>query len=78
LAIFGRPVKARAPLTAIITASLPELVKRTRSAEGTRSQRTAASSISSGVGSGNDEPCASRRVAASTIAGWAWPWMSAV
>ena len=78
MAIFGRPVKARAPLIATITASLPELVKRTRSAEGTRSQRSAARSTSSGVGSGNEAPSASRRVAASTMAGWAWPWISAV
>jgi hypothetical protein len=65
-------------LSAIITASLPELVKRTRSAEGRRSHSSAASSISSGVGSGNDAPWASRRVAASTIDGCAWPWISAV
>jgi hypothetical protein len=78
LAIFGRPVKARAPFTAIITASLPELVKRTRSADGRRSHSSAASSTSSGVGNGNDEPCAIRRLAASTMAGWAWPWMRAV
>jgi hypothetical protein len=65
-------------LIAIITASLPELVKRTRSAEGRRSQSNVASSTSSGVGSGNEEPSARRRVAASTIAACACPWMSAV
>jgi hypothetical protein len=54
------------------------LVKRTRSADGSRSQSKVASSTSSGVGSGNDEPRASRRVAASTIAGCACPWISAV
>jgi hypothetical protein len=71
-------VKARAPLSAIITASLPELVKRTRSAEGRRSQSSAARSISSGVGIGKEAPWARRRVAASTMAGCACPWMSAV
>ena len=71
-------MKARAPLIAIITASLPELVNRTRSAEGSRSHRSAARSISSGVGIGKDAPRASRLVAASTIVGWAWPWISDV
>jgi hypothetical protein len=78
LAILGRPFQARAALIAIITASLPELVKRMRSAPGRRSQSSAASSTSSGVGSGNEEPRARRRVAASTIAACAWPWISAV
>jgi len=35
-AIFGRPVKARAALIAHITASVPELQKRIRSALGIR------------------------------------------
>src|SRR5206468_13098464 len=52
----------RHPSPVTITASLPELVNRTRSAEGSRSHRSAARSISSGVGIGNDAPSASRRV----------------
>ena len=63
---------------AIITASLPELVKRIRSTLCTRSHRRAARSISSGVGRGKEAPRARRRAAASVTAGWACPWISAV
>ncbi len=77
-AIFGRPVKPRAALIAIMTASLPEFVKRTWSTLATRSTMSAARSISSAVGSGKDAPRASRRVAASVTAGCAWPCMSDV
>jgi hypothetical protein len=71
LAIFGRPVNARAAFSAIITASVPELVKRSWSTDGNRDASNSANSISDSVGSPNADPNASCRVAASTRIGWA-------
>ena len=49
-----RPVKARAALSAIRFASVPELVKRTMSSEGKRSHMISASRPSRGVGPPSD------------------------
>ena len=48
--ISGRLVYPRASLTAVMVASVPELVRRTISAAGMRSQITCASSSSAAVG----------------------------
>jgi hypothetical protein len=48
--ILGRPVKPRATLMAVIVASVPELTRRTRSTDGTRSRMASASSVSRMVG----------------------------
>ena len=63
---------------AIITASVPELPKRTRSRPGTRSTSSSASATSSGVDAANAVPRASCRLTASTSGGKACPWISAV
>ena len=61
----GRPVNARAARMANIVASVPELVKRSRSTDGSRRRISSASSISVSVGAANAEP---RRTCASTAA----------
>ena len=74
------PVKARATRTAIITASVAELVKRTRSIDGVRAQMRSASSPCRAIGAGTAEasPWAAVRVIASTIFGCACPCTSGV
>jgi hypothetical protein len=47
LITFERPVKARARRSASSVASVPELVKRTRSADGTSRTTSSAQAISS-------------------------------
>ena len=73
----SRPVEARATWRASIVASVPLLVNRTSSAEGTSPHTRSAHSASSSC----DEPaCSSRwaaRLTASTIAGGLWPSSSA-
>ena len=76
--IRSRPVKARATLTIRLFASVPLFVKRRRSKEGTRWTSSSASSTWNGLGPIHALPRATCRVAASTIRGFAWPWMSDV
>ena len=68
----------RAALMAIMTASLPLLVKRIRSNADERPASASASSTSDSVGS----EAAIRRPAwawiAATISGWQWPWINEV
>ena len=73
----SRPVNPRASRTAVLVASVPEFINRTRSQLGTRSPIVSASFISRGVGAPYDVPSpAAPRIAAVT-AGWAWPRMTA-
>ena len=67
----------RATRTADIVASVPEDTSRTSSTEGTRSQIASASSTSRSVGAPYEVPSTAARCTASTIAGWAWPAMTA-
>ena len=78
LAMSGRPVNARAARMANIVASVPELVKRRRSIEGTRRRISSASSTSVSVGAANAEPRRTCASTAATTAGWAWPRISEV
>ncbi len=73
LASLGRSVKARARRTAFIVASVPELVKRRLSTEGTRRTSVSASRISYSVGPGNDRPDSATACTAFTTSGVAWP-----
>ena len=68
-----RPVKARAALSAIRFASVPELVKRTMSSEGKRSHMISASRPSRGVGPPKVMPWARAEEMARWIAGSEWP-----
>ena len=78
LATSGRPVNARAARIANIVASVPELVKRTRSIEGTRRISSSASSTSVSVGAAKADPRRTWASTAATTAGWAWPRISDV
>jgi hypothetical protein len=62
-------VATRAISTASIVASLPELVKRTCSTEGTRATISSASATACVLRAGQLEPSASARRAASTMGG---------
>ena len=73
----SRPVKPRARRTAVLVASVPEFISRTRSQLGTLATISSASSISPGVGAPYDVPPAAAAVMAAVIAGWAWPRMIA-
>jgi hypothetical protein len=72
-----RPVNPRASRNASMVASVPLLVKRTASAEGTMRQKRSAASNSAGVAAAKCEPSAMAWYTVSTIAGWACPWISA-
>ena len=61
-----------------MTASVPELPKRTRSSAGTRAVSSSASATSSGVEVAKAVPRLTWRVTASTIGGKPWPWIRAV
>ena len=70
---FQRPVKALASRRASIVASVPELVKRTISAEGTNSPPVRPSEFRARVPSrGASREGAVARLA-STTSGWLWP-----
>ena len=71
LAMSGRPVNARAARMANIVASVPELVKRSRSTDGTRRRISSASSTSVSVGAANADPRRTCASTAATTAGWA-------
>jgi hypothetical protein len=71
-------VKALAPRTAIMTASVPELAKRTFSTDVTRAMILSASSACSSAGAGKTVPKAACSIMASFTAGTAWPWIEAV
>ena len=58
MTIFSLPVKALAPRTAIMTASVPEFAKRTFSTDATRPTIRSASSACSPPGAGNTVPSA--------------------
>ena len=67
------PVCARASRTAVMTASVPELVKRTRSTGPTRRTISSARRTSSVQGAPNDADEAAAALIAATTEGWAWP-----
>jgi hypothetical protein len=71
-------VKLRASRTAFMVASVPELVKRRDSRDGTRRVRVSASLISCSVGPGKDIPSVAASWAAFTTSGWAWPTIKLV
>ena len=56
----SRPVTPRASRTAVLVASVPEFIRRTRSQLGTRSLIASASFISRGVGAPYDVPSTGR------------------
>jgi hypothetical protein len=63
---------------ACIVASVPELVKRTRSTAGARSQMYSAHSTSARVGAPGALPTRTVSVAAATTSSGACPWTSEV
>ena len=75
--IFDLPVKARASRTAIRVASVPEEVKRTRSAEGTSFRTHSAQAISVSWLAPKWVPRSICWLTASTTLGWEWPSSSA-
>ena len=75
---LGRPVNARAALSAPITASVPELQNLMSSKLSTRSHSSEASSISMSHASANAVPRAICALTASAMAGLACPMMSDV
>jgi hypothetical protein len=70
-------VYPRARRTAVLVASVPEFMKRTRSHVVTRSAIASASFISRGVGAPYDVPSVAARDTAAVIAGCAWPRITA-
>ena len=60
-----------------MVASLPVLVKRTTSADGTMLRKRSAASTSAEVAAAKCDPCAMASDTTETSLGWAWPWMSA-
>ncbi len=73
----SRPVNPRASRTAVLVASVPEFIRRTRSQLGTRPLISCASSSSPGVGAPYDVPPAAAVVMAAVTEGWACPRMIA-
>ena len=71
--IRSRPVKARARRSAISVASVPDEVKRTRSADGTRRWTASAQAISSAWLAPNWVPRDSAAVTAAVTTGLPWP-----
>ena len=74
---FGLPVKARASRSARCEASVPEAVKRTRSAQGIRRLTSSAHRTSSSCEAPQCVPSFTWRSIASTTAGCPWPSSSA-
>jgi len=74
--ILSRPVNPRATRTALITASVPELTRRTFSAEGTADTIISANRTSASVLAPNDVPRAAASVTAWTTRAGAWPKIS--
>ena len=66
-----RPVAPRARRTAVLVASVPLFINRTRSQLGTRSRIASANFISRGVGAPNDVPSPAASRNAAVIAGCA-------
>ncbi len=69
--IRSRPVTPRARRIAVLVASVPEFISRTRSQLGTRSPMASASFISRGVGAPYEVPSPTAARTACVIAGWA-------
>src|SRR5207253_2163652 len=69
--MYGRPVAARASLMDSIAASVPEAVKRTSSALGTREVISSAHSTSSGLAAPKWVPRSTCCCTAATTSGWA-------
>ena len=67
------PVTPRASLTAVITASVPELTARTISIHGTSDTRRSAKSTSMGVAIPNVLPSVAARLTLSVTSRLAWP-----
>ena len=67
--IRSRPVTPRASRIAVLVASVPEFIRRTRSQLGTRSAIASASFISRGVGAPYDVPSTTAADTAAVIAG---------
>ena len=67
----SRPVNPRANRTAVLVASVPEFINRTRSQLGTRAEMASANSSSPGVGAPYDVPFAAAAANAAVTAGWA-------
>ena len=67
---------ARASRIALIAASVPELVIRIISAEGTRATTSSASSTSASVAAPKLVPPTAAVSTAASTAGWAWPRIS--
>ena len=67
----SRPVNPRASRTAVLVASVPEFIRRTRSQLGTRLLISSASSSSPGVGAPYDVPPAAAAVMAAVTTGCA-------
>ena len=59
-----------------MAASVPELVKRTSSIDGTSARTASAISISRRVGAPKLVPCFAARPSAASSPFGAWPWMS--
>ena len=76
--IFCRPLNARAQRSVINVASLPELVKRSCSTDGTRERMISASATWLRVGAAYADPRCICSVTALTTAGFAWPSISDV
>ncbi len=72
-----RPVAPRASRTAVLVASVPLFIKRTRSQLGTRSRIASVSFISRGVGAPNEVPSTAAACNAAVIDGCACPKMTA-
>ena len=69
----SRPVKPRARRTAVLVASVPLFISRTRSQLDTRSRMASANFISRGVGAPYEVPPAAAVLMAAVTTGWAWP-----
>ena len=69
-------MKPRASRTALITASVPELTKRTRSHQGSRAMNFSASSTSRRLGAPKLAPSRTASNTAASTSGSAWPRIS--
>src|ERR1700757_4446329 len=74
----SQPAQARAALSGVITASVPELANLTCSTARRRPGSSSARAISDSVGMPTAVPSGSCSADTFVKAGWAWPWMSAV
>jgi hypothetical protein len=73
---LGPPGERAAALSATMSASVPEFTKRSFSKCGLRAHRCSAYSTSASVAIMNAVPRATCSLTASTISGWACPWIS--